>query len=181
MKINLTSSRRTMLFIGLVAGAVVVGMVLAYLQYANLRNLREEVEDEKVALEQAIALRDKRLEHRRNAPQYEAELARLRLYIPDEPEEEEILRYFAFLAEEYTVDFNDIRFGGRIANTAQGFTAMPLSIVIEGRYRDIADLLEHLRVGERAFRIDNLIITVASAETVRLRLTLSANAFFRIN
>lgn len=181
MALTLTPSRKTLLFNVLVILAIVIGLILIYLQVSNLRRLNEEVEIEEAALNQARIILNRRLEHKANAPEYQAKYNLLSIKIPNKPEEEEILRYMAFLAEEYNLSVNDIRFGSRAVHQEEGYIRMPLVITAEGRYRDLVGLLGHFYQDGRAIRVDNIAITVSSIETVKLRIILTANAFHSIS
>ncbi len=181
MALNLAPSRKALLITALAVVAVIVGLALIYLQAYSLRGLNAEVENEKIALAQSEAILIKRLEHQKNALVYQENYAKLKLMIPDNPEEEEILRYFAYLAEEYDLSVPEIRFRERVANEEQGYIRMPLEITIEGRYRELVALLDHLNRGERAVRINTIGITLSSGETAQLRIVVSASAFHGIN
>ena len=180
MAFKLSSSQRRILMIALAVLSVIVGSVLIYFQATNLSNLREEVESEEIALNEATAVLNRRLEHKRNASVYQQKYDWLKLKIPDKPEEEEILRYFDYLSEEYDLIISNISFGGRGTNQEGGYIQMPLTIAVEGRYRNLVGFFDHLHRGDRAIRIDNITMTVASAETVQLRISLTANAFHKI-
>jgi len=180
MALKLTQSHKNLLVYIVAIIAFIIALVLIYLQVVNLRNLREEIEAEEISLEAAIDLLNRRLEHKRNEAEYEIKYEKLSRLIPDLPQEEEILRYFAYLEEEYDLIVSNISFGGRTTNQEEGYIRMPLSITIEGRYRNLIELFDHLhRGGERAIRIDAISLTVASADTVQLRVSLTANAFHR--
>ena len=180
MALSLTSLRKPIVITALAVFAVIIGLALIFLQAANLRHLKTEVEDEKMALDQSEALLNQRLEHQKNAVAYQERYARLKLMIPDNPEEEEILRYFAYLAEEYDLEIPDIRFGERVASEGQAFIQMPLEIAMEGRYRELVALLNHLNRGERAIRVNTIGITLSSAEPAQIQIVISAGAFHSI-
>lgn len=180
MAISLKSSNKKILVAAMAVLAALVGITLIYFQFDNLRALREEVNNEELALDQAIALLNQRLDHKRNAPVYEEKYEWLKILVPDNPEEEEILRYFAYLSEEFDLDISEIRFGGRVTGGEGGYNQMPLIINIEGRYRELVGMLDHLRQGNnRAIRIDNIDLTVLDANNGRLQIIFTANAFHR--
>ena len=180
MKINLTATHKKIIMVALVILAIVAGLVLIYVQYNNLRQLKIEVEEEELTLNRFKALLEQRLEHEKNAPIYQKEIAMLQVMMPDKPEEEELLRYFAYLAEEYDLRVNQIGFGARVIDEEKGFVQMPLAINLEGRYHQLVNLLGHLRHGERAVRIDNLDVSLSGEDSAQLQINISASAFHRI-
>ena len=180
MKLNLTASHKRIIIIALMVLAIVAGLALIYVQSNNLRQLKVEVEEEELTLNQFRAMLEQRLEHEKNAPIYQKEIAMLHAMMPDKPEEEEILRYFASLAEEYDLRVNQIGFGARVRDEEKGFVRMPLAINIEGRYHQLIELLGHLHHGERAVRIDNLDVSLSGEDSSQLQINISASAFHRI-
>ncbi len=178
MALYLTLSRKSTVVIALAVVAIIVGVAMLFLLASNLRQLKADAEVEEMAINQSRILLNQRLNHQKNAPAYQEKYDKLKLMIPVNPEEEEILRYFAFLAEEYDLRVQEIRFEGRIADEEQGFAQMPLSVTMEGRYRELIGLLNHLHRGDRAIRIDDIGITLSRGETAQIRITLAAVAFF---
>ena len=181
MAFNLTTAQKRIATTALAVIAVIIGLVLIYFQVSNLRLLKDEVENEEAALNHARLVLSQRIEHQINAPLYREKYDWLKLKIPAKPEEEEILRYFDYLSEEYDLIISNINFGGRAINEEGGYVQMPLTIAIEGRYRNLVGFFNHLHRGNRAIRVDSIAITVASAETLQLQINLSANAFHKID
>ena len=169
----------------IVVGALVFLFVIAMavLQFNNLQGLRVQVEDEEMAVNQARALLNRRMEHRDNASEYEERIEVLKVLIPETPQEEQVLRYFDYLAREYDLKVQQISFGGREENEEEGYVRMPLSITIEGRYQHLIDLLDHLYNGERAMRVDTVGISLAESPEHRanIRVSISASVFYSIN
>lgn len=177
MALNLKSSRKSTLIIGLAVAVIIVGLVMIYLQASNLNRLKAEIEDEKVALNLSEMRLSQRLDHQNKALNYQERYDRLKLMIPGSPEEEEILRNFTYLAEEYGLTISEIRFDGRLSDQGKDYIEMPLNIVIDGRYRDIVGMLDRLHSGNRAIRIDDIGISLLGRETAQIRVTLKARAF----
>ena len=162
---------------------LVLAIAMTVLQFTNLQDLREQVAEEEMALNEARALLSRRLQHRDNAPEYEERIVILQALIPDAPQEEQVLRYFDYLAREYDLNVQQISFGGRVENEEAGFTRMPLSITIEGRYQKLIDFLEHVYDGDRAVRVDNVGISLAESPEQRanIRISITASAFYSPN
>lgn len=176
LKISLT--RKEIIVIVVAVAAVILGSALIFIQLSNLRTLRSDRENEEFMLNQSRSQLQRLQEYRDNAPFYQERIAALRVLIPEQPEEEQILRYFSTLAEDYDLALSEIRFDGRIDNE-EGYVAMPLTIVLEGRYRQIVGFLNYLRHGERAIRVDNINLALSIPEDTTLRINLNANAFYR--
>ena len=162
---------------------LILAIVMTVLQFTNLQDLREQVAEEQVAVNEARALLNRRLEHQANAPEYEERIRVLELLVPEAPREDQLLRYFEYLAREYDLNIQQINFGEREVNTEAGFTRMPLSITIEGRYQRLIVFLEHLYDGDRAVRVDNVGISLAAtSETpANIRVNITASAFYSPN
>jgi Tfp pilus assembly protein PilO len=171
-------SRKEIIVIAVAVAAVILGLTLIYIQLANLRTLRSERENEEFMLNQSRSQLQRLQEYRDNAPFYQDRIAALRVLIPEQPEEEQILRYFSTLAEDYDLALSEIRFDGRVASE-EGYVTMPLTVVLEGRYRQMVGFLNYLRHGERAIRVDNISIALSMPEEAKIRVNLNANAFYR--
>ncbi len=178
-----TKSRKGLVIMILAGLLLLLAIVMTVLQFNNLRELRAAVEEEEMAVMEVRAVLNRRLEHRANAPEYEERIRVIELMIPKTPQEEQILRYFDYLAEEYDLRVQQINFGGRVTNEEQGFVRMPLSVTLEGRFPNMVDLFSHLYRGGRAVRVDDLSISLAPTPTLpaNTRASISANAFHSLN
>jgi len=135
----LSGSKRKYIIIGVAALALILGLVLIYLQYNILTDLQAEVEEEELAVETAQANLNRLLSHRDRADEYRQRLDFARGKIPRDPHEEEMLRYLQRLMDQHDLKAVEINFGGRIE--AEGYTAMPLDLTIEGSYSGTRKLL----------------------------------------
>lgn len=178
MASSLISSRKTTLITVLSVVAIIAGLVMIILQSSNINYLKAEIENEKTALNISEMLLIRRMEHQNNASNYQERQERILLMIPENPEEEEILRYFAYLAEEYGFIVSEIRFGVRIPHQDKGYVEMPLTVSMEGRYRELPGLMEHFHRGQRAIRVLDISIGQFNRETAQIRVNLAASAFY---
>ena len=172
------------LVIIILAGVLLLfAIIMTVLQFNNLRALRTAVEDEEMAVMEARAVLNRRMEHRANAAEYEARIRVLEIMLPENPQEEEILRYFDNLADEYDLNVEQINFGGRVENVEAGYVRMPLTITLGGRYHNLTNFLAHLYEGGRAVRVDDVNINLAATPEfpANIRATISANAFYTLN
>lgn len=177
LDLKLLSRKEKVIIIAALA-AIVLGLVLIYLQAANIRSLNAELEDEEFLLNQSRAHLQRLQEYEANAPFYRDRIAAVNLLLPDQPQEEQILRYFARLAEDYDLTLSEIRFAAR-TSSEEGFIIMPLNIIVEGRYRQLVSFLNALRYGERAVRVDTISIAVTVPGEAKLRININANAFHK--
>ncbi|MGM0652786.1 MAG: type 4a pilus biogenesis protein PilO [Bacillota bacterium] len=172
------SSPRQIIILGLVVVILILGAVLIYVQFNALNSLRTEIEEEEIALIAAQTRLTRLMEHRENASEYEQRLIFANRMIPDQPGEENILRYIQRIAEDNDLRAIEIRFDGR--NETESYTAMPLSITVEGSFQDTRQLLDQIQNGERAIRVDDLGLSRAG-EAGSLRVSISAIAFYNNN
>ncbi len=156
---------------------VILSFALIYIQHSALANLKIEVENEELALSIAQANLARLLNLRANAAEYEQRLAYAERLIPADAGEEDILRYFYRLSEEYDVSVLEIRFDNRSAG--ETFTTMPLALNLEGSYSNLSRLLRMLRDGDRAFRVNNIQISRTGGSGSDLRFSITASTFYK--
>lgn len=173
--VSLTSKKYLVIILAVLV--VILSIALVYVQYSTLANLKIEVENEEQALRLAQANLARLIDLRANAAEYEQRLAYAERMIPADAGEEEILRYFYRLSDEYDVKVLEIRFDSRLVG--ETFITMPLALNLEGSYSSLSRLLRRLRDGERVFRVDNIRISRTEGSGSDLRLTLTASAFYK--
>lgn len=181
MASGLTQSRKKILAIILAVIVLIVALVLIFIQFNNLRDLRLQVEEEQIALDESRAELIRRQKHRDNAPLYRERIALYTRMVPESPQEEEILRYFNDLSEEYNYRIVNINFGGRVTNEEQGYVRMPMTVNMEGRYQDLTGMLDHLRNSGRMVSVDNINISLTQETPANIRVVISASAFHSMN
>lgn len=171
------TSKKNMLII-LAVLVVILSFVLVYIQISALANLKVEVENEEQALSLAQTNLARLLKLRANAAEYEQRLAYAERMIPADAGEEEILRYFYRLSDEYDVKVIEIRFDNR--SVGETFNTMPLVLNLEGNYSNLSRLLRRLRDGDRVFRVNNIQINRTGGSGSDLRFALVASTFYKI-
>lgn len=176
-----TESRKTSVLLILAVLAIVAGLAMIYIQATNLSQLQSAVEDEKLALARSETLLAQLREFEANAPLYREKTARLAQMIPEQPQEEEILRLINLAASEFDLRVHEVRFETRVDDAESGFVQMPLAITIEGNYRGLIDILDHLQWSGRTFRVDQVRIALAGADQGGIRTVISASAFHRLD
>ena len=156
---------------------VLTGMVfLVYNQLGDMQRNREQLQEEEIALAQAQEELQELYRIRDQASLYQEQMVYYEGKIPQKPEEAKLLYYLQELEEESTQNFIQVRFGDR--QPGEGLTEMPLEISFEGNYTSLLLLLEEMREGERALRLDDL--RIARGESPGdLTVEISACAFHR--
>ncbi len=167
------------LLIILSAIAIFAGIGLLFLQVNSANTLKASIEEEKLTLAQAEALLRQRLDYQANASLYRGKASKYQNMVPDQPREEEILRSLRLIAEEYDLKVLEVRFEARVPNEESGFVQMPMVMTIEGTYSSLVQLLDHLQWSGRAYRIDQVDISLAGAVQGSIRAVLTASAFYR--
>jgi Tfp pilus assembly protein PilO len=160
--------------------AILVGLSLLFLQITGANAIRASIEEEELSLAQAQALLQQRLDYQANAPQYREKAAKYQAMIPEQPQEEEILRSLRLVAEEYDLNVQEIRFDARVPNVESGFVQMPMVITVEGSYSSLIQLLDHLQWSGRIYRVDQVNISLAGTDQGGIRAVLTASVFYRI-
>jgi len=173
----LSGTTKKYVIIGVAGLAFILGVVLIYIQYNTLAELRTEVEEEEIAVDEAHAHLNRLISHRERADEYEERLNYARGKMPDSSREEEVLRYIHRLVDEHGLKALDISFEDRYEE--EGYTVMPLSLTLEGSYSGIRRMLNNLRRGERAVRVDDLSFAHAEAGGSELQINVFAKTFYR--
>jgi len=173
--LSTSGSARKYIIIGITALAIILALVMIFLQFSTFRDLQAEVEEEETALEEARAHLARLQEHRDRAAEYEERLAFAEKMIPPEPEEDRLLRYIHRLAHEYDLRAREINFGSRAVEG--NYTVMPFTLDIEGSFRDLGAFFNHLYNGDRAIRINDLDLSRGGGGGTTT-VSISANAFY---
>lgn len=173
------SSARQYIVIGLIVLVLILSAILIYVQLNVLNSLRAEIEEEEIALLAAQTRLTRLIEHRNNASEYEQRLAFANRMIPDQPGEENILRYIHRLADDNDLRAIEIRFDGR--SETEDYTVMPLTITMEGSFQDTRKFLRQLHNGDRAIRVSILGLGRTGEAGSVLRVSITASAFYNHN
>ncbi|MDW7683206.1 MAG: type 4a pilus biogenesis protein PilO [Bacillota bacterium] len=134
---------------------LILGAVLANLMQWN--KLREE-QALVVQEEQALEVSEARLSSLRalaaKEEQMRADLELLNQMMPEEPQEDDLIRDLQSGADLSGMHFIHVRFSGR--NVAEGYVEMPVDTAFDGTYHELLYFLDYLKVYERAVRINEL-------------------------
>lgn len=147
----------------------------------NLRELKLAFEEEEQALTKTQArymrmmLEDGELN---NPDQY---LSSFMVEFPAEFNEEEVLRYFEVLTDEYGLRLSELEFKGKPRQEDRDHVSVPVDIVLEGRYRGLLELLDYLRNKEAAVKISRVRTTRNEKVPARITTFIKATTCFAIN
>ncbi len=136
----------------------------------NLSELNRAMEEEEQALTQAQAGYLRMVDHRIDPPDSDDEADGFRIDFPDQFTEEEVLCYFEVLADEYGLRLVDIRFKGKPKPEDKTNLSVPLEIELEGRYRGLLQLLDHLRNREGSVKVGK--VSTTRSENIPARISI---------
>ena len=101
-----------------------------------------------------------------------------KINFPVEYDEGEVLRYFEVLSDEYGLQISEIRCIGRPEIYGVDDLKVPLDIRLEGRYRGLLQLLDHLRNTEKAVRVDRVYTARNEKIPARISISVVVNTYF---
>lgn len=150
-------------------------LVTGYLQYGALQKVAAVVETEELQLGQArLKLQSmKALAERED--EFKAALVVLDQLLPRDAGDERLLVDMQSAADLSALNFSVIRFGERAKG--EGFYTVPLNLSFEGRYHGLLNLLEYIRMYERAVRLEEIRIALAQ-EAPDVNVQIRASAFY---
>ena len=147
----------------------------------NLRELSKAMEEEEVALTKEQARYLRMAENCGEDPGCREYLNSYKLSFPREFHEEEILRYFEVLSDEFGLRLIKHRFNGKPNINDNNMDIIPFELDLEGRYRGLLQLLDHLRNKESAVRVDRVRTTRQEKIPARISIYITASAFFEVS
>lgn len=143
----------------------------------NVKELDMAMQEEEMALtsEQAQYISMLEKGDGKIEPEY---LKSFKLAFPDQFSEEEILRYFEVLSDEFGLSLADLRFKEKSDQEDMWNTAVHMEIELEGRYRGLLSLLDYLRKGESMIRVDRVNTIRNENIPARINTKVSLRAFY---
>jgi len=147
----------------------------------NLRELSKAMEEEEAALTKDQVRYLRMAENCGEDPDCPEFLNSYKLNFPREFQEEEVLRYFEVLADEFGLRLVEQRFNGRPENIDNNYNIIPFELDLEGRYRGLLQLLDHLRNKENAVKVDRVRTSRKEKVPARISIYITAKAFFKVN
>ncbi len=164
---------RPLLLVSVLMVAVV--LVLIYLQFGALNEKKAEAEAEALMLSQAQTKLASLRELAKRESEFNEYLAVFEQLMPAAAQDETLIVDMQSAADLSELQFKVIRFGERAEN--EGSNVLPMQMTFEGRFHGLLNLLEYIRVYERAVRIEEIRI-VLSQEEPDITVNLKASAFY---
>lgn len=106
----------------------------------------------------------------------QSNLDRLDHLLPSGPQEDKLIVDLQSGADLWAMGFLLVRFGDRAE--MNGFKEMPMTIGFDGSYHDLLNLLDYLRVYERAVRVDEIKMAPGRDKANMLSINMKASAFY---
>lgn len=155
---------------------VVVGILLNLQQWGRMSQAKADLAAEK----QQLTL----LETRLNAlmaldakkESMEADLAVLSQLMPGAALESELIVDLQSGADLSDMKLVQVRFGDRVEH--EGYTEMPVMMVLSGTYYEVLHFLDYLSVYERAVRVDELRLDTGQENKDEMMVSIRLSAFY---
>lgn len=173
MAVKLSTDRIALILGGV---ALVLMLFLIFQQFSSLGAAKEQVALEK----QSFELMEKRLQQLEQAKASEEEtrqkMERAIKAIPTSPDENVLINDLKYKADDSGTHFLEIKFENRVSK--EGYLEMPFKVTFEGYYQGLVELMDSVKDGPRAVRINEMILKKGSQEGL-VRVELTASAFYR--
>lgn len=146
----------------------------------NLRELSLAIEEEEQALTKTQVKYLRFVENGNNISNTEQEqyMKDFKINYPDEFIEDEVLRYFEVLSDEFGLRLVDLRYKGMPKQEDKNYMSILMEIDMEGRYRGLLQLLDYLRKEEIAIRVDRVRTARNEKIPARMNINISLSAFY---
>ncbi len=170
------SSAGTILYT--VVGVLLLALMLflVYTQANRFLEMRSQVEQEMIALEEDEEYLLQLIQLRKDAPEIEERIAKAEGLIPPLPKEDLLLQDLSHLADISEIELLSVRFGKRTAKN--GYEEMPMDLTFDARYHGLLTLLDHLQNWNRSIRINDVKIGQGKGGFPRISVNISTTAFY---
>lgn len=161
-----------------IAAVVVVAvlLVLIYRQYGLLVEAQEELQLQKQQLESTREELESRIVLSQRSDKLQQNMDLLQKHLPDQPQENEILRRLDEFANGVGVDLSSIRFQQRVDQ--DDYVQMPMHLRIDGRFSQLLQFLRLMEAAERKFRLDEVRISADGDQM--LTVDLRCSVFYKV-
>lgn len=96
--------------------------------------------------------------------------------MPEEPSEDTLILYLGEITDAAKIRFTNIKFKPRVQTGK--FTGMPAEFSVAGDYKALVRLLEMIKNGERAIRIDSMTVRSSIGGSFEIEADLTAHGFY---
>jgi RNA polymerase sigma-B factor len=145
----------------------------------NLSELSMAIEEEEKALTRTQVKHLRMVEGDAKQPGEVENSGSFKIAFPQEYDEDEILRYFEVLSDEYGLHLSEIRCVGRPKEVNNGSFKIPLDVRLEGRYRGLLELLDHLRKEEEAITVKKVRTSRSEQVPARISISINVDSFYQ--
>jgi len=145
----------------------------------NLSELSMAIEEEEKALTRTQVKHLRMVEGDAKQPGEVENSGSFKIAFPQEYDEDEILRYFEVLSDEYGLHLSEIRCVGRPKEVNNGSFKIPLDVRLEGRYRGLLELLDHLRKEEDAITVKKVRTSRSEQVPARISISINVDSFYQ--
>lgn len=160
----------------IIAAVLGVMVLLIYSQTMAARAAYGSLTAEQAALSRDRDRLDRLVGLKNRAGEMKERVARFDHMMPREPEEHALLNDIKAVADSCGVHLVQIRLEERV--NGQGYVEMPFKATFEGRYNNLVNLLQEIKKGPRAVRIDEVKMGKGQRELPYIRAEITSSAFF---
>lgn len=150
-------------------------LAAGYLQYGTLQKVTALAETEELQLSQARLRLQSMKALAEREEEFKEALVVLEQLLPGTAGDERLLVDMQSAADLSALRFTVIRFGERVGS--EGYYTIPLNFSFEGRFHGLLNLLEYIRVYERAVRLEEIRIALGQ-EAPDVNVQIRASAFY---
>lgn len=145
----------------------------------NLSELSKAIEEEEKALTKTQVKHLRMVEGEAEQTGEVENSGSFKISFPKEYDEDEILRYFEVLSDEYGLRLSEIRCIGRPKNVSSDRLKIPLDIRMVGRYRGLLELLDYLRKEEEAITVKKVQTSRSEQVPARISISINVDSFYQ--
>jgi len=169
---------RELIFLIIVIVFILITAFLIYLQAGSLIKTRQAADNEVQNISQLQTRLITLQKLKEQYPELQAKLAFYEMIMPSVPSENTILTSIQGTANDTNTGLLQIRFESEIKK--EQYVEIPLKVSFQGEYRHLAQLLDKIRNGHRAFRVDEVKITQSQEanQYSGVMAEISASAFY---
>ncbi len=175
MKLKMSQREQMMLISVVVVLLIVLFAFFVVMPKMNqIKDLRAQQKSENKELESAKATLDRLKGLKKNSAKIEAEMAGLKLKMPENPQLPSLLIEINTIASEAGIDFITISPGE--LSQLEEYAEIPLNITITGRFFDLIDFLYRIRSNVREIKVTSVSIGEGSEGLPDLSVSIEASA-----
>jgi type IV pilus assembly protein PilO len=163
---KLTSMQKMLAVIALIAVAVIAAVLLLIVpKFGELGKLDSDLQAAKDQVAQTQALVAQLEQARSTAAMTQAELLALGNQMPENPELPSLLIELQDASNAAGVRFDRVSPGEPVSVAGVGYTEIPLTVEISGRWADLLDYMRRINTMTRAIRVSDVALTPVAAST----------------